>query len=147
MKTNVKIISVPQVGIEYFHDDNKYAMLRDSGTGYYALYKNQDKAVYAPVTIYYKILEECLLHNEHLFPKSWFSTEEIVEHGDRFKLKNGNTVTDYGILVETIRGSNSFRAVITGNENNITFFGQPTLEELLRKIKKYVICDSLEIDN
>lgn len=146
MEKKTKLVFVPEIGVEYRYASSIFTILKDVTTTNYGLYI-WNGLKYDGTGLYYNSIEKLCLGNEKLLPTEWFSQEVLMEHGDRFKLKVGNTTTDYGILVEIVRGSNTFHAGITGKEDIIVFSGQPTLEELTRKIQKFVICHNLEIDN
>ena len=147
MQTNVKLVNVPTIGVEYRCKNKTYTILQDGNTKKYALYEYSVGFNYNLVGCYYKTIEECCLNKQNILPESWFSKEEVMEHGDRFQVKVGDTTTGYGIVVEIIRGSNNFRVVVAGNKDNITFQKQFTLEELTVEIRNFFICHRVELDN
>ena len=148
MKTNFKLVNVPTIGVEYHYKNRAYAILRDDITHNYGLYEyslNYD--CYKHIGQYCKTIEECCLANQKILPESWFSKEEVMEHGDRFKLKRGSTIVNYGVIVETMKGSDCWKLTTSPVEFGCIFVRQPTLIEVKDKLVNLGMCLDVELDN
>ena len=148
MKTNVKLAYIPAVGIVY-HKGANFIFIQDIDTLRYQLcFKpNCSYGCYESTGSEYLTIEECCIKNQSKLPPDWFSKEELLEHGDRIKLKVGDTTVNYGVIIETIKGSDTWQVYVPCTEYTASFVGQPTLKEVNDKIVNFAWCAYIELDN